>query len=608
MERLTERPLGPDVGPLMIRAASRFAAFGLLAQASALLEPLGWEGQLEVPTGTSAVSYPDVLPRTHRHARGVHYTPEPVAATISRLALDDLETDVRVGDTSCGTGALLLAAAQVLHDRGRPVEQVVSSQLFGSDLDPIAVAIARVEIALWAAAKTGRLHVVPSDHLVVADTLAKRADALWLDQRDEFDVIIGNPPFGSQLRGDAVRDVGDPGGLAERLGVGALGYADTAALFLLHALGLVKPSGLVTMILPTSVAAASGSRAVREAVTERAYLRGVWLGGADVGFEAAVSVWAPLFCRGSVASGLPRVTRFAGASGETIDVVDAAGDPAMWAPLLRTDAPALLNAGAAACTWPGKGPTIGCQAWVTAGFRQHFYGLVPFVHDDPAGASSHPVLLTSGAIDPLRHRVDVPIRFAGSHYIRPVVDLGDASPSEAWLVDWVDAMRVPKLLVASQGRVVEVLVDTEGTMVPSTPVVVVVPDADHGVGLWQLAALLSSPQVAWHLHRMAAGTGMGGSGCRVSAGFVSSVELPSEIGAWNEAANEARLASEAAQRGEGDAWNSHLDRLGMTMAQAWKPARVGSDAEAGSDEVLDGLWHWWCGQRPGWRVARTLTS
>ena len=98
-------------------------------------------------------------------------------------------------DPTCGGGAFLVAAAEALHRNGSPVERIVAEQLHGVDLDPEAVAVARLEVACWALAATGELHLVPEAHLVVGDGL------LDVSAGAPFDVVLGNPPFGSQLRG-----------------------------------------------------------------------------------------------------------------------------------------------------------------------------------------------------------------------------------------------------------------------------------------------------------------------------------------------------------------------------------------------------------------------
>ena len=83
---------------------------------------------------------------------------------------------------------------------------------------------------------------------------------------------------------------------------------------------------------------------------------------------------------------------------------------------------------------------------------------------------------------------------------RPVVDVGAL---EGRAADWAQRTGGPKLLVATQTRVVEVVVDDAGEWIAGVPLVVVLAPTER---LWPLAAALAAPAVsAWLLQR-AAGT------------------------------------------------------------------------------------------------------
>lgn len=155
---------------------------------------------------------------------------------------------------------------------------------------------------------------------------------------------------------------------------------------------------------------------------------------------------------------------------------------------------------------------------------------------------------------------------------------------------------MPKVLVASQGRVIEALVDAEGIMVPSTPVIAIVPH--HGVTptIWHVAAMLTAPDASIGLHREAGGTGLGRGGCRVTARFLASLPLPGDDASWDLAADAAHRATAASLRGDGLAWTSELEQI----AGAWAAA-----VDPGVDDDVD---EWWRERRPRWRGARTLSG
>jgi hypothetical protein len=163
-------------------------------------------------------------------------------------------------------------------------------------------------------------------------------------------------------------------------------------------------------------------------------------------------------------------------------------------------------------------------ATATAGFRDEFYGLAAAARDVDGG---HP-LVTSGLIDPgsiaWGRRT---ARIGGRRFDRPTVDIDDLDER---LARWVRARLVPKVLLATQTRVLEAAADPEGSYVPLTPVVAVEP---HDPGdVWRLAAALTSPEAtAWAL-RHYGGTGLGRGTIRLSARQVLDVPLPGDEGAW----------------------------------------------------------------------------
>jgi hypothetical protein len=123
-----------------------------------------------------------------------------------------------------------------------------------------------------------------------------------------------------------------------------------------------------------------------------------------------------------------------------------------------------------------------------------------------------------------------PARIAGSRYTRPTVD---TLSLERQVAAWVTARLVPKVLVATQTRVVEAAPDPDGTYVPLTPVLSVTPHDPADV--WRLAAALTSPVVtAWAL-RTAGGAARSADAVKLSARQVLDAPLPADAGAWAEA-------------------------------------------------------------------------
>jgi hypothetical protein len=142
---------------------------------------------------------------------------------------------------------------------------------------------------------------------------------------------------------------------------------------------------------------------------------------------------------------------------------------------------------------------------------------------------------------------------------------------------------VPKVVVATQTKVIEAAVDGEGAWVPSTPVISVHTDVDH---LWQVAALLSAPGVsAWAL-RHHAGAALNPDAIKLSARQVLDVPLPADEASWYEAAtalsagciqDAGRAMSRAFGTGEDvfEWWRARLPARGGALLSPEMPRATG---------------------------------
>lgn len=437
------------------------------------------------------------LDAEHRRALGAHHTPPDLARRLCRLALDGVDpASVQVLDPACGGGAFLVAAAQRLVELGLTPSEALA-RVHGIDVDPLAVATARAALRAWAPPRCRR-----APDVAVGDGLAA-----WPVQAD---VVVGNPPFRSPLTGAPA------GGRADELRreLGAP-YAELASLFLLHALRAAGPGGRVLLVQPESVLSSRDARAVRDEATP--HLAGLWVAGERV-FGAAVRVCAPLLAVG--AHRRRTVRRWAGAAVRSAGAAPRPG-AATWASLRPTAVPRVRRARGA-----GR---VGDLATATAGFRDEFYAVSAAVVD---GGTGVPVV-TSGLIDPGRVAWgERRARIAGATRLRPTVD-PDALDDDR-VRRWVEARLRPKVLVATQTRVVEAAPDPDGRLLPLTPVLSVEPRDPADV--WRLAAALTAPQVtAWALHHHG-GTALSGDAVKLSARQVLEAPLPADADAWSEAA------------------------------------------------------------------------
>jgi hypothetical protein len=415
--------------------------------------------------------------RDQRRRLGAWYTPPGLVDHVVELALTavgPVPGRLRALDPACGDG-------RFLHAVGSRVE---GSELAGMDIDEAAVSAAR--------------GVVPQAQL-------RHGDALVADWDGPYDLVIGNPPFLNQLSSRTSR------GGRSHLGGGA--YADAAALFLALAVDLVRPDGgVVALVLPASFLATRDTAPIRRRVLEQARLDALWWAGASV-FDASVDTCVVVLVRGESQG---KVTRSFGAEFASLPpatATDLAERPT-WSHLLA-DA-----AGVPACD-AVVGGVVGDLAGATAGFRDQFYGLAPFVHDGPGAP-----LITSGLVDVGRVAWgERRARFAGHSFAAPAVDVDRLLvEAPASLARWVTDRLRPKVVVATQTRIVEAAVDADGCFVPSVPVLSVEPrDAES---VWRLGAALCSPVVSAWAASTFLGAGLTSRAIKLSARQVLEAPLP----------------------------------------------------------------------------------
>lgn len=432
-----------------------------------------------------------------RKQRGDFPTPDELVRLVVDAVMPPVAPGqrIRVLDPACGDGRFLAAAAaRVVAAGGTPV-------VCGIDVDTDAVAAARV-----------RLDAVDG----AVEALLDVGDALsWHWRGAVFDVVLGNPPYLSQLAASTSRRGAS--------GRGGGPYADVAAEFLALAVERAAASGgRVGLVLPQSILGSRDVRNIRDSVDREAELFWSWWSPVKH-FDADVYVCALGFERRAAPSPgnrmPPENDRHHGWSDV---VVRALGVPPL---------PRIESAG-----------TAGGRATFTANFRDEYYGMAPAVGDHERG----PRLVTSGLIDPNRcWWGDRPVRFNKRTFLRPRLDV---AALDGRMTAWVRRLAVPKVLVANQTRVIECVVDADGSTVPGVPVVAARPrtigEPDR---LLALAAVLSSPFAsAWVWHRVA-GTGLSARTVRVGPSLLADVPWPAApLDAASEAWRDGDLDSAAA--------------------------------------------------------------
>ncbi len=406
-----------------------------------------------------------------------------------------------------------------------------------------------------------------------------------------FDVIIGNPPFLNQLESATASARGPAAIIAATTGGAVRGYADLSSAFLLRSTSMTRRGGRVALVQPQSLLAAKDAGPVRRAVLDAASLTDLWV-AAEHAFEGtSVYTCAPTLHVGGARVGplsRTRARRCEPVGELTIDN-DALRSDETWAHLA-----------AAAFGVPefdrDVAGTLGDIAVATADFRDQYYGLDGFlVEDDDVANSTHdldgrfPPIVTTGLIDLARCDWSRrPTRLLKRRWRAPRIDRAQMH-ARGTLSDWIDRRCVPKVILATQTRVLEVFVDEPGRLVPSLPLITVQPRSD--ADLWRIAAAIASPVNAALAMRRYAGTALTAQAIKLSAKQALALPIPGNERAWNTAADLLRNAQHEPNP------DRQADALGAFARASIEAFRV----PAGQSKAL---FDWWAER---WSPTRRAT-
>lgn len=441
--------------------------------------------------------------------RGAHYTPSRTALGLAREALNlTSEPAPRVLDPTCGGGAFLVAAAEHLARRGVDPHRVVAELVMGIDIDAGAVDVSRRALRRWA---TG-WGVDAEPRIRQGDVIDLEAGALG---PGGVDVVIGNPPFGGQLAAVTARTQEARTRWRDRLGVAVSRYVDDALLVALAGRQLLGHGGVLAMVLPTSALGSTDGAAARSELLGGAAIAGFWV-DRDRVFDAEVDVCAPMLVVGRARG---EVNRWSGEELEVAEPQAPAPPEGNWAGLLLdADLPSIRGRRVAG--------TLGDHATATAGFRDQYYAIRPHVTEARSHRGSGR-LVTVGLIDPgVCGWGTRSVRFDGRSWRRPSVDLDALDRTSPSVGAWYRARQVPKVLVATQSRVIEAVADPDGDLLPLTPVISVEPSDARMVR--QIAAVLCAPVATrWAMDR-ASGRGLSAGALRLTARECLEVPWPED--------------------------------------------------------------------------------
>jgi type I restriction-modification system DNA methylase subunit len=211
-------------------------------------------------------TYQTLLRETYTEKlKGQRFTPRNVIDFITELI--DPKLSEKVYDPACGTSGFLLSAlshvkkeVEVAFQRGdlhNPFEKINSysqNNLFGTDIEPMVVSLAKANMILHG---DGHSNIIHHDGLIDSPKTAKITEVV---KDGGFDIIMTNPPFGGLKI--------DPEIIAGYSLASRATSELTQVVFIERCTKLLKRGGRIGIVLPDGVLANPKLRFVTEYIKE----------------------------------------------------------------------------------------------------------------------------------------------------------------------------------------------------------------------------------------------------------------------------------------------------------------------------------------------------
>ncbi|WP_022765580.1 TaqI-like C-terminal specificity domain-containing protein [Butyrivibrio sp. XPD2006] len=186
-----------------------------------------------------------------KKSTGSYYTPFFVVDRIVHEALPEtMPFGVKIIDPSCGTGNFLL----------RLPDEFPPENVYGSDIDPMAVAIARINLVLKYSIRTSSTLDTIKQNIMLQDSLK-------FFSKESFDYIIGNPPWGYVYPKDEQKVLKE-----HFVSYNGTGTPESFSLFIEKSLQMLSDNGVMSFLLPESILDVRMHAAIRSLMLDKAQI------------------------------------------------------------------------------------------------------------------------------------------------------------------------------------------------------------------------------------------------------------------------------------------------------------------------------------------------
>ncbi len=199
--------------------------------------------------------------------KGQFFTPADIVSEMVESSLVDFENleKCKIVDPACGSGQFLIETFKYLFLRYKgegknsdeSIDLIINKNLHGIDIDPIAVDIAQYNLSVLSGYKKDKIKIQRKDYLL-------RDDLNYIDSLltfKSFDLVIGNPPWGSKLN-NTEKKYYRKSYHSIKSGI------NTFTLFIERSFDFVKDGGVVSYLIPEAFLNVKAHKNSREFVLD----------------------------------------------------------------------------------------------------------------------------------------------------------------------------------------------------------------------------------------------------------------------------------------------------------------------------------------------------
>lgn len=194
------------------------------------------------------LAFQKFLSHHEKDGRGQFFTPEPIIDFC--VAMIQPKPSETITDPACGSGGFLMSVLKYLqaNNQNLNTSKTVSQNIFGLDINRSIARIAKMKLLLEA---NGKTNILCTNSLEDLDSIK-----LSLGQKNGFDLILTNPPFGAKITQSFVLSKFDLGykwsSRENEFYKTKTVYASQNAeiLFIERCLQLLKEGGRMAIVLP----------------------------------------------------------------------------------------------------------------------------------------------------------------------------------------------------------------------------------------------------------------------------------------------------------------------------------------------------------------------